>query len=91
MLISSQTANSLSSVSKISNYIKRLYFTVHSFYPIVNPIQGHFVREVKICPNIETCFGYLKLNSGQGWFSYTLDRALLLVTSAFTHLNDHPT
>ena len=54
MLISSQTANSLSSVSKISNYVKRLYFTVHSFYPIVNPIQSKHIlwEKLKFVPTL---------------------------------------
>ena len=48
MLSGSQTANSLSSVSKISNYVKRLYFTVHSFYPIENPNKSKDIFLVKL-------------------------------------------
>ena len=48
MLSGSQTANSLSTVSKISNYVKRLYFTVHSFYPIENPNKSKDIFLMKL-------------------------------------------
>ena len=68
MLSGSQTANSLSSVSKISNYVKKAVLHCAFFLPNrkSQQIQGHFFSEVEFFLNNETCFGYLKLNSGQG-------------------------